>query len=250
MPGRRDPIRARIALGGIRRLRQIEAEAGGLEAEIRSLVEASGSARLLAVCGLGPIIAAKGGHSATAGTRLRRLPLHQLGTEGAQLLGDARPGGRAPPPSWRRTGWSRRRGWGTAQLLAHRRPEADERLIETPGGRSGVCEISAGSRLGAAAVEDAVQAAVGNAPHPLGRVTGRTGGRDHVDLGAFPYHERLAAAERLPHRFDEVSEAGVLRHRLFVTSPVAAVDARNASDGTVLGSFEHHELRRHLQHAV
>ena len=36
-----DPIRARIALGAIRRLRQIETEAGELEAEIRSLVEAS-----------------------------------------------------------------------------------------------------------------------------------------------------------------------------------------------------------------
>ena len=54
-----DPIRARIALGAIRRLRQIETEAGELEAEIRSLVEASESNRLLAVCGVGPIVAAK-----------------------------------------------------------------------------------------------------------------------------------------------------------------------------------------------
>jgi transposase len=54
-----DPIRARIALGPIRRLRQVETEAGELEAEIRSLVEASQSNRLLAVCGVGPIVAAK-----------------------------------------------------------------------------------------------------------------------------------------------------------------------------------------------
>lgn len=47
-----DPIRARIALGGIRRLRQIEAE-------IRSLVEASESSRLLAICGVGPLVAAR-----------------------------------------------------------------------------------------------------------------------------------------------------------------------------------------------
>ena len=54
-----DPIDARIAMGGIRRLREIGAEAGELEAEIRSLVETSESSRLLAVCRVEPIFAAK-----------------------------------------------------------------------------------------------------------------------------------------------------------------------------------------------
>jgi len=54
-----DPIRARLALAAIRRLKLIEAEAADLEAEIREAVEATGANRLLAVCGVGPIVAAK-----------------------------------------------------------------------------------------------------------------------------------------------------------------------------------------------
>jgi transposase len=54
-----DPIRARLALAGIRRLKLIETEAGDLEAEIRAAVAATGANRLLAVCGVGPIVAAK-----------------------------------------------------------------------------------------------------------------------------------------------------------------------------------------------
>jgi transposase len=54
-----DPVRARLALAAIRRLRAVEAEAGALEAEIRALVEASSSPRLLAICGIGSLVAAK-----------------------------------------------------------------------------------------------------------------------------------------------------------------------------------------------
>jgi len=54
-----DPVRARLALAAIRRLRAVEAEAGELEAEIRALVDASGAPRLRAICGVGPIVAAK-----------------------------------------------------------------------------------------------------------------------------------------------------------------------------------------------
>ena len=54
-----DPVRARLALEAIRRLRAVEAEAGELEADIRALVDASGAPRLLAICGVGPIVAAK-----------------------------------------------------------------------------------------------------------------------------------------------------------------------------------------------
>lgn len=54
-----DPIRARLALAAIRRLRSIEADAADLEAEIRATVAATGPTRLLAICGVGPIVAAK-----------------------------------------------------------------------------------------------------------------------------------------------------------------------------------------------
>lgn len=54
-----DPIRARLALGAIRRLKVIDAEAAGLEHEIGEVVEATGASRLRAICGVGPIVAGK-----------------------------------------------------------------------------------------------------------------------------------------------------------------------------------------------
>jgi transposase len=54
-----DRIRARLALRAIRRLGAIDAEATELEREIGELVEASGAARLRAICGVGPIVAGK-----------------------------------------------------------------------------------------------------------------------------------------------------------------------------------------------
>ena len=50
-----DPIRARLALTAIRRLKVIDTGAAELEREIGELVEASGVSRLRAVCGVGPI---------------------------------------------------------------------------------------------------------------------------------------------------------------------------------------------------
>ncbi len=54
-----DPIRARLALMAIRRLKAIDVEASELEREIADMVEASGASRLRAICGVGPIVAAK-----------------------------------------------------------------------------------------------------------------------------------------------------------------------------------------------
>lgn len=54
-----DPIRAWLALSAIRRLKAIDAEAAELEREIGELVEASGASRVRAICGVGPIVAAK-----------------------------------------------------------------------------------------------------------------------------------------------------------------------------------------------
>lgn len=54
-----DPIRARLALLAVRRLKAIDTEAVELEREIGGMVEASGAARLRAICGVGPIVAAK-----------------------------------------------------------------------------------------------------------------------------------------------------------------------------------------------
>jgi transposase len=54
-----DPIRARLALGAIRRLKAIDAEAAELEHEIGDMVEATGASRLQSICGVGSIVAAK-----------------------------------------------------------------------------------------------------------------------------------------------------------------------------------------------
>jgi len=54
-----DPIRARLALGAIRRLKAIDAEAAELEHEIAGMVEATGATSLRAICGVGPIVAGK-----------------------------------------------------------------------------------------------------------------------------------------------------------------------------------------------
>ncbi len=54
-----DPIRARLALSAIRRLKAIDAEAAELEREIGEAVEATGASRLRAICGVGPIVAGK-----------------------------------------------------------------------------------------------------------------------------------------------------------------------------------------------
>jgi transposase len=54
-----DPIRARLALTAIRRLKTIDVEASELEREIAEMVEASGTSRLRAICGVGPIVAGK-----------------------------------------------------------------------------------------------------------------------------------------------------------------------------------------------
>ncbi|MCZ7536082.1 MAG: hypothetical protein M5T61_09240, partial [Acidimicrobiia bacterium] len=53
-----DPIRAWLALSAIRRLRR-STEAAEPEREIGELVEASGASRVRAICGVGPIVAAK-----------------------------------------------------------------------------------------------------------------------------------------------------------------------------------------------
>lgn len=59
MHGRRgDPVRARLALSAIARLTAIEREAGGLEKEIVQLVTRSGCRHLLAIRGVGPLVAA------------------------------------------------------------------------------------------------------------------------------------------------------------------------------------------------
>lgn len=54
-----EPVRGKLALAAISRLRQLEREADDLEAEIKSAVAARQPTRLLEICGVGPIIAAK-----------------------------------------------------------------------------------------------------------------------------------------------------------------------------------------------
>lgn len=54
-----EPVRAKLALAAIARLHQLEAEADDLEDEIKTAVAARQPTRLLEVCGVGPIVAAK-----------------------------------------------------------------------------------------------------------------------------------------------------------------------------------------------
>lgn len=54
-----EPVRAKLALAAVRRLRQLERETDALEEEIKAAVSARKPTRLLAICGVGPIIAAK-----------------------------------------------------------------------------------------------------------------------------------------------------------------------------------------------
>jgi transposase len=54
-----EPVRARLALAAIARLHQLEREARQLEADITDAVTALQPTRLLAICGVGPIVAAK-----------------------------------------------------------------------------------------------------------------------------------------------------------------------------------------------
>ena len=54
-----EPVRAKLALTAIGRLHQLEREADDLESEIKTAVDARQPARLLGICGVGPIIAAK-----------------------------------------------------------------------------------------------------------------------------------------------------------------------------------------------
>jgi transposase len=54
-----EPVRAKLALAAVRRLHDLEREADQLEDEIKTAVAARKPTRLLAICGVGPIIAAK-----------------------------------------------------------------------------------------------------------------------------------------------------------------------------------------------
>jgi transposase len=54
-----EPVRAKLALTAIGRLQQLEREADDLEVEIKSALAARQPTRLLEVCGVGPIVAAK-----------------------------------------------------------------------------------------------------------------------------------------------------------------------------------------------
>lgn len=54
-----EPVRARLALAAIVRLHQLDQEAGALGKDIETAVAARNPARLLAICGVGPIVAAK-----------------------------------------------------------------------------------------------------------------------------------------------------------------------------------------------
>jgi transposase len=54
-----EPVRAKLALAAINRLHQLEREANELETEIKSAVAARQPTRLLEICGVGPIVAAK-----------------------------------------------------------------------------------------------------------------------------------------------------------------------------------------------
>ena len=54
-----DPIRAQLALSAIRRLLALETEIAGLERDLKAVVAARRPTRLLSICGVGPIVAAK-----------------------------------------------------------------------------------------------------------------------------------------------------------------------------------------------
>jgi transposase len=54
-----DPVRGRLAVQALDRLTALERDAGKLEREIRELLRARGCAHLLAIRGVGPIVAAK-----------------------------------------------------------------------------------------------------------------------------------------------------------------------------------------------
>ncbi len=54
-----DPTRGRLAVQALDRLTALERDAGKLEREIRELLRARHCAHLLAICGVGPIVAAK-----------------------------------------------------------------------------------------------------------------------------------------------------------------------------------------------
>ena len=54
-----EPVRAKLALAAISRLHQLNREADELEVDITSAVNARNPSQLLAICGVGPIIAAK-----------------------------------------------------------------------------------------------------------------------------------------------------------------------------------------------
>jgi transposase len=56
---RHDPTRGRLALQALDRLAALERDAGKLEREIKELLEARGCTHLLAIRGVGPIVAAK-----------------------------------------------------------------------------------------------------------------------------------------------------------------------------------------------
>lgn len=54
-----EPVRAKLALSAIKRLGQLDAEADDLESEIKTAVAARRPTRLLEICGVGPLVAAK-----------------------------------------------------------------------------------------------------------------------------------------------------------------------------------------------
>lgn len=54
-----EPVRAKLALAAISRLHQLGREADDLEAEIKTAIAARRPTRLLKICGVGPIVAAK-----------------------------------------------------------------------------------------------------------------------------------------------------------------------------------------------
>ncbi len=54
-----EPVRAKLALAAITRLHQLTREADELETDIASAVNARNPSHLLAICGVGPIVAAK-----------------------------------------------------------------------------------------------------------------------------------------------------------------------------------------------
>jgi transposase len=54
-----DPIRAQLALAAIRRLHELEMETSALERQIKDAIVARQPTRLLSICGVGPIVAAK-----------------------------------------------------------------------------------------------------------------------------------------------------------------------------------------------